>query len=48
MSPRSPKKPEGHTEFEKLLRPLSQVPKEELDREVEKHKERAAKKKKRA
>jgi hypothetical protein len=42
------KKPEGFEQFQKLLGPLSKVPKPELDREVEKHKKKAAKKKKRA
>lgn len=40
------KKPEGHGEAESLLRKLIQVPKRELDREVAKHKKRAAKRKK--
>lgn len=42
------KKPEGLEQFAKLLGPLSKVPKRELDREVEKHKKKAAVKKKRA
>lgn len=42
------KKPEGLDKFHKLLAPLAQVPKRELDRELEKHKERAAKRKKKA
>ena len=42
------KTPEGIEQFQKLLGPLSKVPKRELDREVEKHKKKAAKKKKRA
>jgi hypothetical protein len=42
------RKPEGLPEFEKLLRPLSKVPKRELDREVEKHKKRAVKRKKKS
>lgn len=41
------KKPEGIEEFERLLRPLAQVPKKELDREVAKRKKRATKKAKR-
>ncbi len=40
------KKPEGLDQFQKLLRPLSKVPKRELDREVAKHKKKAAKRKK--
>ncbi len=39
------RKPVGHREFSSLLRRLSQVPKRELDREVEKSKKRAAKRK---
>jgi hypothetical protein len=42
------RKPEGLDEFEKLLRPLSKVPKRELDREIEKHKKQAVKRKKKA
>lgn len=42
------KPPEGIEQFRKLLGPLSKVPKRELDREVEKHKKKAAVKKKRA
>ncbi len=42
------KKPEGIEQFQKLLGPLSKVPKRELDREVEKHKKKAVKKKKKA
>lgn len=42
------KKPEGLDQFEKLLGPLSKVPKREVDREVEKHKKRAVKRKKKA
>jgi hypothetical protein len=42
------KKPEGLDQFQKLLAPLSKVPKRELDREIEKHKKRAAKRKKKA
>jgi hypothetical protein len=41
-----PRKPKGLPEFQKLLRPLAKVPKRELDREVAKHKEKAAKRKK--
>lgn len=40
------KKPEGFGEFQKLLRPLSKVPKRELDREIAKRKKKAAKRKK--
>jgi hypothetical protein len=40
------KKPEGLDNFQKLLRPLSKVPKRELDAEVAKHKKKAAKRKK--
>lgn len=39
-------KPEGIGETKELLRKLAQVPKKELDREVAKHKKRAAKRKK--
>jgi hypothetical protein len=42
-----PRKPKGLPEFEKLLRPLTKVTKEQLDREVEKDAKRKAKKKKR-
>lgn len=42
------RKPEGLDQFERLLKPLSQVPKRELDREVLKRKKRAVKRKKRA
>jgi hypothetical protein len=42
------RKPKGLPEFEKLMRPLAQVPKRELDREVEKHRKKAAVRKKRA
>ena len=41
------RKPEGLPEFEKLLRPLSKVPKQALDRESEKYEARKAAKKKR-
>lgn len=44
----SRKKPEGFEQFQKLLGPLSKVSKRELDREVAKHKKKAAVKKKRA
>lgn len=40
------KKPEGHAEFQSLLRTLVQVPKRQLDREVAKAKKRAVKRKK--
>jgi hypothetical protein len=40
-----PRKPKGLTEFEQLLRPLTKVTKEQLDREVEKDAKRKAKKK---
>jgi len=42
------KKPEGLAEFAKLLAPLSKVPKRELDAQVEKHKKKAVKRKKRS
>lgn len=42
------KKPEGFEQFAKLLGPLSKVPKRELDREIEKHKKKAAVKKKKS
>ena len=42
-----PRKPKGLTEFENLLRPLTGVRKEHLDREIEKDaKRKAAKRKK--
>lgn len=41
-----PRKPDGIEQFERLLKPLSQVPKKELAREVAKAKKRAAKRKK--
>lgn len=40
------KKPEGLDQFQKLLQPLSKVPKRELDQQVAKHKKKAAKRKK--
>ncbi len=41
------RKPKGLTEFENLLRPLTKVTKEQLDREIEKDaKRKAAKRKK--
>lgn len=43
-----PRKPKGLPQFEKLLGPLTQVTKEQLDREIEKDaKRKAAKRKKR-
>ena len=43
-----PRKPKGLEAFEKLLRPLTGVSKEQLDREIEKDaKRKAAKRKKR-
>ena len=42
------RKPEGLEEFQKLIRPLSKVPKKELEKQVAKYEQRkAAKKKKR-
>ena len=41
------RKPEGLTEFQKLMRPLAQVPKKELERQAEKYEQRKAAKKKR-
>lgn len=41
------KKPEGMPEFQKLMRPLAQVPKKELEKQVEKYEQRKAAKKKR-
>lgn len=38
-----PRKPKGVEEFEKLLRPLAQVPKPELDKQVAKHEARKVK-----
>jgi len=46
---KTPKKPEGFEDFKRLLGAISQVPKKEVDREVEKslkRAERARKKKK--
>jgi hypothetical protein len=40
------RKPKGLPEFQSLLGKLAKVPKRELDREVEKHKKKAAKRKK--
>lgn len=40
------KKPEGLAEFQKLLKPLAQVSKAELDKQVEQHKKKAVKRKK--
>lgn len=40
------KKPEGAAEAESLLRKLVQVPKRELDRQLEKRKKRASRRKK--
>jgi hypothetical protein len=41
-----PRKPKGLPEFEKLLRPLTGVRKEQLDREIEKDAKRKAAKRK--
>ncbi len=41
------RKPEGLTEFQNLMRPLAQVPKRELEQQVEKYEQRKAAKKKR-
>lgn len=41
-----PRKPDGIDQFEKLLRPLSKVPKPELDKQVAKHEAKKAVKKK--
>lgn len=43
-----PRKPKGLPEFEKLLRPLTGVSKEQLDREIEKDAKRKVAKKKKA
>jgi hypothetical protein len=40
------KKPQGLPEFQSLLGKLARVPKRELDREVAKHKKKAAKRRK--
>lgn len=42
------RKPEGLAEFEKLLKPLTKVPKAQLDREAEKYEQRKAKKKRKS
>lgn len=42
-----PRKPKGLEAFEKLLRPLTGVSKEQLDREIEKDAKRKAVKRKR-
>lgn len=42
------KKPEGHEQLQKLLVNIARIPKSVLDREVAKHKKKAAVKKKRA
>jgi hypothetical protein len=39
------RKPEGLDNFQRLLKPLSKVPKAQLDREAEKYEARKAKKK---
>lgn len=41
------RKPEGLAEFQKLIQPLSKVPKRELEKQVEKYEQRKAAKKKR-
>lgn len=41
------RKPKGVDQFAKLLRPLSQVPKREIDQQAAKHEARKAAKKKR-
>lgn len=43
-----PRKPKGFEEFQKLMRPLSQVPKEQLAKQVEKYEQRKAAKKKKS
>jgi hypothetical protein len=40
-----PRKPEGLPEFQSLLGKLAKVPKRELDRQIERHEARKAKKK---
>lgn len=40
------RKPEGLAEFQKLMRPLAQVPKEQLAKQVEKYEQRKTAKKK--
>jgi hypothetical protein len=42
------KAPEGIQEFQKLMKPLAQVPKKELEKQVEKYELRKAAKKKRS
>jgi hypothetical protein len=41
------RKPDGLEEFQKLIQPLSKVPKKELEKQVAKYKQRKAVKKKR-
>lgn len=43
---RRAKKPAGLDNFERLLKPLAQVPKRELDRKVEQRAKKAVKRKK--
>lgn len=40
------KKPEGLDNFQRLMRPLAQVPKKELDRKVEQRAKKAVRRKK--
>lgn len=40
------RKPEGIDNFQRLLKPLAQVPKKELDRKVEQHAKKAVRRKK--
>lgn len=42
------KPPEGMPEFQKLMKPLAQVPKKELERQVEKYEQRKADKKRKS
>jgi len=42
------RKPDGLDQFQRLLKPLSQVPKAELDKAVAKRKKQAVRRKKRA
>lgn len=42
------KPPEGLPEFQKLMKPLAQVPKKELEKQVEKYEQRKADKKRKS
>lgn len=42
------KKPDGLPEFQRLMKPLAQVPKKELERQVEKYEKRKADKKRKS